>query len=411
MGLGYVGLPLAVEFSKHFEVIGFDISSKRVNDLMLGIDVTESYSETELLGLNCITYTNDSNLISDCNAYIVTVPTPIDKHKVPDLSLLENATNIIAKYIKSGDMVIYESTVYPGVTKRLVNDILSRNNNSIPISELTIGYSPERINPGDREHTLKNITKLVGCDDFLGRNKIKELYQSIIDAGVVTCESIEIAEAAKIIENIQRDVNIALMNELKIIFDKMNIDFEKVLSAAATKWNFLNFKPGLVGGHCIGVDPYYLAYLAQSLNYNPEMILSGRRINDSMAEYLAKKFVKDLTNRGLDLTNCKVLVLGVAFKPDCGDVRNTKVLDLIVELNSYGIEIDVFDPIVEFEEHLSFHGFNYIENEEALDLKKYDVLLSAVRHSCIIDLLAKLKQMEIDFLVYDLINGFITQNN
>jgi UDP-N-acetyl-D-galactosamine dehydrogenase len=327
---------------------------------------------------------------------------------VPDLSLLENATKMIAKHVKSGDVVIYESTVYPGVTKRLVNDILRQNTNSIPIAELTIGYSPERINPGDREHTLKNINKLVGCDDVQGRKKIQALYQSIIDADVVTCESIEIAEAAKIIENIQRDVNIALMNELKIIFDKMNIDFEKVLSAASTKWNFLNFKPGLVGGHCIGIDPYYLAYLARSLNYNPEMILSGRRINDTMAQYLATKFVKDLAQRDLELTKSKVLICGYTFKPDCGDIRNTKVLDLIAELKSYGIEIDVFDPIIECEVNNSIQGVNYIENEDALDLKKYDVLLLAVRHSCFVDLLETISQHEANILIYDLMHGFIS---
>ena len=407
IGLGYVGLPLAVEFSAHYDVIGFDISERRIDELNNGFDITNAYGKEELLARQNVLFTSNGDMIADCNIYIITVPTPVDKHKVPNLELLKNATRLISKYITAKDIIIYESTVYPGTTKWLVEEILQHNLNNVLIDEIIIGYSPERINPGDKTHTLRNIKKLVGCDNDEGRRKICALYQKIIDVGVVECDTIEIAEGAKIIENTQRDVNIALMNELKILFDKLNINFSKVLSATETKWNFLKFSPGLVGGHCISVDPYYLAHVAKSMNYNPEMILSGRRINDTMANYEASECIKSLIQSGFEIRNLRALVFGFAFKADCGDPRNTKVFDLISELKSYGLDIEVFDPLVDSEQVYAEYGLKIISDQKEYDTSNFELAILAVRHSYFLENINSLISREDGMLpVYEILNGW-----
>ncbi|MGA1846125.1 nucleotide sugar dehydrogenase [Deferribacter abyssi] len=377
IGLGYVGLPLAVSFAKEFDVIGFDIKKERIEELKNGKDSTEEVSSEELKNIS-IRYTANPEDLKNASFYIVTVPTPIDEHKNPDLTPLIKASETIGKYLKKGDYVVYESTVYPGVTEDICVPILEKESGLTFKKDFKVGYSPERINPGDKIHTFENIVKVVsGCDkeslDF-----IAEIYGKVVKAGIFKAESIKVAEAAKVIENTQRDLNIALMNELALIFDKMNIDTKSVLEAAGTKWNFLKFEPGLVGGHCIGVDPYYLTFKAQEIGYHPQIILSGRKINDYMGKFIAEKTVKLLIKANKLVKNAKVLILGFTFKENVPDIRNTKVIDIYSELIEYGVNPYIFDPIASTDEIKDEYN---IETISSLDEKSpYDGIILAVKH-------------------------------
>jgi len=342
VGLGYVGLPLAVHLSRHFSVTGFDLKSERIAELKSGRDRTLEVSEDELKAAK-ITFSSDPAVLSACRLIIIAVPTPIDEYRIPDLSPLRRASEITGRHMVKGSCVVYESTVYPGVTEEVCLPILTAESGLSFGTDFTVGYSPERINPGDKAHSLDKIKKVVSGSDADTLRLLEQVYGRVVSAGIHPVSSIRVAEAAKVIENTQRDLNIALMNELAMIFDKMGIDTTEVLEAAATKWNFLPFKPGLVGGHCIGVDPYYLTFKSESLGYHPEMILAGRRINDSMGRYVAQRAVKLLFKSNKHVAGAKIAVLGITFKEDVPDLRNTKVVDLIRELKEYGIEVRVHD--------------------------------------------------------------------
>ena len=378
IGLGYVGLPLAVEFGKKYPTLGFDINSKRVGELKQGHDFTLEVSSEELADSEYISYSADVDDLKNCNIYIVTVPTPIDKHKQPDLTPLIKASAMLAKVINKGDIVIYESTVYPGATEDVCLPEIERHADLIFNQDFYAGYSPERINPGDKEHRVTNILKVTSGSTPQVAEFIDSLYKSIITAGTYQASSIQVAEAAKVIENTQRDLNIALINELAVIFNKLNIDTEEVLKAAGTKWNFLPFRPGLVGGHCIGVDPYYLTHKAQAIGYNPEVILAGRRINDSMGEYVVSQLVKTMLKRKLPVNGANVLVMGLTFKENCPDVRNTKIVDILAELAEFDINVDVYDPWVNPEE--AKHEYN-VELISAPRSGHYDAVIFAVAHN------------------------------
>jgi UDP-N-acetyl-D-glucosamine/UDP-N-acetyl-D-galactosamine dehydrogenase len=377
VGLGYVGLPLAVEFGKKYPTIGFDISQQRIKELQSGIDRTLETSTEELAEVTQLTYTSSVDEISHCNTYIVTVPTPINEYKQPDLTPLEKASELLGKVIKHGDIIVYESTVYPGATEEICVPILAR------ISELTfnedffVGYSPERINPGDKEHRVTNILKVTSGSTQATADKVDELYRSIITAGTHKASSIKVAEAAKVIENTQRDVNIALINELALIFNKLGIDTEEVLLAAGTKWNFLPFRPGLVGGHCISVDPYYLTHKAQAIGYNPEIILAGRRLNDNMGYYVVSQVVKLMLKKRIHVDEARILMMGLTFKENCPDLRNTRVIDMIKEFNSYGAKVDVYDPWVDSNETQHEYGITPIDQPQQ---NTYDAIVLAVKH-------------------------------
>ncbi|HBY84622.1 MAG TPA: Vi polysaccharide biosynthesis UDP-N-acetylglucosamine C-6 dehydrogenase TviB [Colwellia sp.] len=378
IGLGYVGLPLAVEFGKKYPTLGFDINSKRVGELKQGHDFTLEVSSEELADSEYISYSADVDDLKNCNIYIVTVPTPIDKHKQPDLTPLIKASAMLAKVINKGDIVIYESTVYPGATEDVCLPEIERHADLIFNQDFYAGYSPERINPGDKEHRVTNILKVTSGSTPQVAEFIDSLYKSIITAGTYQASSIQVAEAAKVIENTQRDLNIALINELAVIFNKLNIDTEEVLKAAGTKWNFLPFRPGLVGGHCIGVDPYYLTHKAQAIGYNPEVILAGRRINDSMGEYVVSQLVKTMLKRKLPVNGANVLVMGLTFKENCPDVRNTKIVDILAELAEFDINVDVYDPWVNPEE--AKHEYN-VELISSPKSGHYDAVIFAVAHN------------------------------
>lgn len=377
IGLGYVGLPLAVEFSKYFDVIGFDIDAKRVSDLSLGNDSTGEVGYDQLKNLEKLKLSSVFTDLQNCNVFIVTVPTPIDEFKRPNLNPLLDATKLVGKVLCEGNFVIYESTVYPGATEEDCVPILENISGLQINKDFYVGYSPERINPGDKDHRLPNIVKVVSASDLNALKFVDDLYKKIIVAGTFKAGSIKEAEAAKVIENTQRDLNIALINELAIIFDKMDIDTEGVLKAAGSKWNFLPFKPGLVGGHCIGVDPYYLTHKAESIGYRPEIILSGRRLNDSMSNYVVSKLVKAMSKKNILVGGAKVLVMGLSFKENCPDIRNSKVVDMVYELQSYGCEVSVYDPWVCTDEVIAEHGITIID-----DLKEnyFDSIIIAVGH-------------------------------
>lgn len=343
IGLGYVGLPLAVEFAKHFLTVGYDINSNRIEKLSTGIDETLEIDNEILTEAENIQFTSKINDLKGCNVFIITVPTPIDSANRPDLNFLKIASEAVAKILKKGDIVIYESTVYPGCTEEVCVPILERFSNLIFNTDFFCGYSPERINPGDKVNTISKIKKITSGSNSEISDLIDNLYKKIIEAGTYKASSIKVAEAAKVIENTQRDLNIALVNELSVIFNKLNIDTLDVLKAAGSKWNFLPFRPGLVGGHCIGVDPYYLTHKAEQVKYNPQVILAGRRINDNMAAYSAKKIIQKMIDRNINVSNSRVGILGITFKENCPDVRNSKVYDLICELNDWGIETIVED--------------------------------------------------------------------
>ena len=378
IGLGYVGLPLAVEFGKKYPTLGFDINLKRVEELKQGHDFTLEVSTEELADSAFISYSADVDTLKECNVYIVTVPTPIDKHKQPDLSPLVKASTMLAKVINKGDIVIYESTVYPGATEEVCLPEVERHSGLVFNQDFYAGYSPERINPGDKEHRVTNILKVTSGSTPEIAEFIDSLYKSIITAGTYKASSIQVAEAAKVIENTQRDLNIALINELAVIFNKLNIDTEEVLKAAGTKWNFLPFRPGLVGGHCIGVDPYYLTHKAQSIGYNPEVILAGRRINDAMGEYVVSQLVKTMLKRKLPVNGANVLVMGLTFKENCPDVRNTKVVDILSELAEFDINVDVYDPWVNPESAKHEYDVDLIL---APKTNFYDAVIFAVAHN------------------------------
>ena len=377
IGLGYVGLPLAVEFAKKYEVIGFDINKTRISELEIGIDRTLEVENDELKSLTNLKYSSNLEDIREANIYIVTVPTPIDEYKRPDLRPLVGASKSIGTILKKDDVVIYESTVYPGCTEEDCVPILEKESNLKFNEDFFVGYSPERINPGDKEHRLPTIKKVTSGSTPQIAIKVNELYKSIITAGTHLAPSIKVAEAAKVIENAQRDINIAFVNELALIFEKMGIDTNDVLDAASTKWNFLPFKPGLVGGHCIGVDPYYLTHKADSLGYRPEVILSGRRINDNMGIFIANSIIKLMIKKAIKIDNSSILVLGITFKENCPDIRNSKVIDIIRELKEFNIEVDVYDNSADKKEVKEEYGVNLIDNLN----KKYDGVVLAVSHS------------------------------
>jgi UDP-N-acetyl-D-galactosamine dehydrogenase len=379
IGLGYVGLPLAHAFSFKYKVVGFDIAQWRIDELMSGYDRTLELSEEQVKEAlaNDMTFTRNLEDIADCNIYIVTVPTPIDKHKKPDLTPLIKASETIGKVLKKDDIVIYESTVYPGATEEECVPVLEKFSNLKFNQDFFCGYSPERINPGDKEHTVTKILKVTsGSTPEIGK-KVDELYASIITAGTHLAPTIKVAEAAKVIENSQRDINIAFMNELSMIFNRLNIDTNAVLKAAGTKWNFLPFKPGLVGGHCIGVDPYYLTHKAQEVGYNPEIILAGRRLNDNMGIYVASQVIKLMIKKGHKVEGAKILVMGITFKENCPDIRNSRVIDVIRELQEYGCDVQVTDYWADAEEVKREYNFNLVKNA---NLDDYEAVVLAVAH-------------------------------
>ncbi|MEW6990627.1 Vi polysaccharide biosynthesis UDP-N-acetylglucosamine C-6 dehydrogenase TviB [Colwelliaceae bacterium 6441] len=378
IGLGYVGLPLAVEFGKKFQTIGFDINGPRVEELNKGVDRTLEVSSQELLQANHLTCSNDAAAIENCDFYIVTVPTPIDEHKQPDLTPLQKASHMLGGVIGKGSIVIYESTVYPGATEEDCVPILEKVSGMTFNQDFYVGYSPERINPGDKTHRLPSILKVTSGSTPEIADKVDALYQSIITAGTYKASSIRVAEAAKVIENTQRDVNIALINELSIIFNRLGIDTLEVLEAAGTKWNFLPFRPGLVGGHCIGVDPYYLTHKAQAVGYHPEMILAGRRLNDGMGQYVVSQLVKGMLQKRIQVDQANVLVMGLTFKENCPDLRNTKIIDIIDELKEYNVNVDVVDPLCESEEAQAEYGIELISKPKD---NHYDAIILAVAHT------------------------------
>ncbi len=377
IGLGYVGLPLAVEFGKRYETIGFDIKAERIKELSRGLDRTLEVDRAELKSAQQLRFTCDSKDLRRCRVYVVTVPTPIDAYKRPDLGPLENASKIVGNVLKRGDTVVYESTVYPGCTEEICVPILERQSGLKFNVDFFAGYSPERINPGDRKHRLTTIRKVTSGSTPAAADFVDKIYASIITAGTHRASSIRVAEAAKVIENTQRDVNIALINELAVIFNRLGLDTQEVLQAAGSKWNFLPFSPGLVGGHCIGVDPYYLTHKAQEIGYNPEMILAGRRINDNMGLYVAGEVVRLMTGKRIHVKDSRVLVMGLAFKEDCPDLRNSKVVDLIRELEKYGATVDVWDPWVNPREARAEYGIRPLRE---LVKGRYDAIVVAVGH-------------------------------
>jgi len=377
VGLGYVGLPLAVEFGKKRSVVGFDINARRVAELQDGQDHTLEVEPEELKQAQYLSYTTDLEVLRGCNVFIVTVPTPIDDHKQPDLTPLVKASETIGKVLKAGDIVIYESTVYPGATEEDCVPVLEKFSGLKFNVDFYAGYSPERINPGDKEHRVTTIKKVTAGSTPEAAELVDSIYREIIVAGTHKAPSIRVAEAAKVIENTQRDVNIALINELALIFNKMGIDTEAVLQAAGTKWNFLPFRPGLVGGHCIGVDPYYLTHKAQSIGYHPEIILAGRRLNDNMGAYVVSQLVKAMTRRRIHVDGARVLVLGLTFKENCPDLRNTRVVDILKELQEYNVKADVFDPWINVEEAQHEYSITPISQPEA---GAYDAVIIAVAH-------------------------------
>lgn len=377
IGLGYVGLPLAVEFAQKFPVIGFDIKESRIEELRAGHDSTLEVNDDDLAAANGLIYTADPTDLDDANVFIVTAPTPINEHKQPDLSPLLAASATVGQHLGKGDVVIFESTVYPGATEEDCVPVLERESGLAFNEDFFVGYSPERINPGDKVHRFATIVKVTSGSTPESADFVDELYRTVVTAGTHKATSIRVAEAAKVIENTQRDVNIALVNELAILFEKLEIDTEEVLLAAGSKWNFLPFRPGLVGGHCIGVDPYYLTHKAQSVGYHPEIILAGRRLNDSMGAYVATQLLKKMTKEGIPVKGSRVLVLGLTFKENTPDLRNTRVVDVVSELSEYGIQVDVHDPWADPAEVLEEYGISLVREPEE---GAYDAVLLAVAH-------------------------------
>lgn len=380
-GLGYVGLPVAVAMASKFKVVGFDVHKKRIEELQNGHDRTKEVSSEELKAAS-ITFTSEKENLRVANFHIVAVPTPVDEHKIPDLTPMLKASETIGSILKKGDIVVFESTVYPGVCEDECLPILEKFSSLKGGVDFKIGYSPERINPGDHQHRFANIKKIVSAQDHESLEKVASVYGSVVTAGVHKVSSIKVAEAAKVIENTQRDLNIALVNELSLIFEKLKIDTLEVIEAAATKWNFIKFKPGLVGGHCIGVDPYYLTFKAQALGYHPQVILSGRRINDYMGKYVAEKTIKELIHAGHLVKGANVLILGLSFKENCPDLRNSKVYDIFLELKEFGVNVSLFDPMIDKSEA---HEAYQIEPLNQLSNNKFKAVILAVSHQCFLD--------------------------
>jgi UDP-N-acetyl-D-galactosamine dehydrogenase len=377
IGLGYVGLPLAVEFGKKYPTIGFDINTQRIAELKTGLDRTLETTTEELAQATQLNFTATAKELAHCNIYIVTVPTPINASKQPDFSPLKKASTLLGTVIKKNDIIIYESTVYPGATEEICVPLLEKESGLVFNTDFFVGYSPERINPGDKEHRVTNILKITAGSTPDTANKVDALYNSIITAGTYKASSIKVAEAAKVIENTQRDVNIALINELSHIFNRLNIDTEEVLLAAGTKWNFLPFRPGLVGGHCIGVDPYYLTHKAQAVGYNPEIIQASRHINDSMGNYIVSQVIKLMLKKRIHIAEAKILIMGLTFKENCPDIRNSRVIDIINEFKNYGSQVDVYDPWVDPQQTLHEYNITPIINPIT---NHYDAIILAVKH-------------------------------
>lgn len=400
IGLGYVGLPLAVCFAKKYDVIGFDVNQQRVADLKACLDVTNEVSAEQLAAASGLSYSYEAASIAEASVIIVTVPTPVDDDKRPNLKPMKSACRSVGEYLKRGDIVIFESTVFPGCTEEVCVPILEEVSSLSFNQDFYVGYSPERINPGDASRRIENIVKVTsGCTPEVAEF-IDQLYASVITAGTFKAGSIKVAEAAKVIENTQRDLNIALINELAMIFNRMGIDTQDVLDAANTKWNFLPFKPGLVGGHCIGVDPYYLTHKAERLGYRPEVILAGRRINDNMTHYVASRIVKLMVQKHIDVAGSKVLVLGVTFKENCPDIRNSKVFDLIHELQDYGISVDSYDPVTDEASVLKEYNLSLTKS---LASGAYDAVVFAVAHQTIIDMTSSVPSLlKPTNVIYDL---------
>ncbi len=408
VGLGYVGLPLAVEFGKKFTIIGLDVNTGRIEELKQGKDSSLEVEPEILKEATHLSYTSSPDDLSECNIFIITVPTPIDKNKRPDLSPLERASETVGKLLKPNDIVIYESTVYPGATEEVCIPILEAQSGLTYNQDFYAGYSPERINPGDKEHRVSNILKVTAGSTPEVADFVDLLYQQVITAGTYKASTIRVAEAAKVIENTQRDVNIALINELALIFNKLDIDTEEVLLAAGTKWNFLPFRPGLVGGHCIGVDPYYLTHKAQEIGYHPEMILAGRRVNDGMGAYVAQQVVKLMTKKQIHVSGSKILLLGLTFKENCPDLRNTRVVDIIEEFDDYHTQIDVYDPWINNKEAQEEYGVTTIDS---LENGKYDAIILAVSHKEFIEMgLDKIRALgKEESVLYDIKHLFPTE--
>ena len=383
IGLGYVGLPLAVEFGKKFPTLGFDLNTKRIDQLQNGIDVTKEVETDELAQATLLECSAEADRLAGCTYFIVTVPTPIDSAKRPDLEPLQRASKTVGSFLKKNDIVIFESTVYPGATEEVCVPLLEQSSGLRFNQDFFCGYSPERINPGDRQHRLSDIVKITSGSTAETADKVDRLYRTIITAGTFPASSIRVAEAAKVIENTQRDVNIALINELALIFNKLGVNTREVLEAAATKWNFLPFTPGLVGGHCIGVDPYYLTHKAQEVGYHPAMILAGRRLNDEMGKYVADRVIKLMLQRNIEVSRAKILIMGLSFKENCPDLRNTKVTDIIAELSDYGLEVDVYDPWVDPDDARREYGLEMISFPAE---GRYDGIVLAVGHRDFIDM-------------------------
>jgi UDP-N-acetyl-D-galactosamine dehydrogenase len=405
IGQGYVGLPLAIEFGKKYPTIGFDVNEGRIDELKKGFDHTNEASPEQLSSTKQLTFSANINDISTCNIYIVTVPTPIDEFKTPDLNPLRGASTMLGKILKKGDTVIYESTVYPGCTEEVCVPLLEQASELVFNTDFYCGYSPERIVPGDKVNTLITIKKVTSGSTTEIAIFIDDLYNSIITAGTFKAASIKVAEASKAIENAQRDVNISFVNELALIFDRMDIDTQDVLDAAGTKWNFLKYKPGLVGGHCISVDPYYLAYKAENLGYHPEVILSGRRVNDNMSSFVANKMIKMLIKAGKQIMGSKILILGVTFKENCPDTRNSKVADVYHELKEFGLEVDAYDYEADPEEVKQEYGIHLLGQIK----DKYDGILLAVSHTKFSTINIETLKKDFNSVVYDL-KGFLPRN-
>ncbi|MDB4171630.1 nucleotide sugar dehydrogenase [Polaribacter sp.] len=405
IGQGYVGLPLAIEFGKKYPTLGFDINKNRIDQLKKGVDHTNEASSKQLLNSEFLSFSSNINDINDCNIYIVTVPTPIDEFKTPDLKPLRAASQMLGEILKKGDIVIYESTVYPGCTEEVCLPILEESSNLIFNTDFYCGYSPERIVPGDKINTLTTIKKVTSGSTPEIATFVDDLYSSIITAGTFKAASIKVAEASKAIENAQRDVNISFVNELALIFDRVGVDTQDVLDAAGTKWNFLKYKPGLVGGHCISVDPYYLAYKAENLGYHPEVILSGRRVNDNMSTFVANKMIKLLIKAGKQIMGSKILILGVTFKENCPDIRNSKVADVYHELKEFGLQVDAYDYEADPVEVKQEYGIALLE---AIN-HRYDGILLAVSHTKFSMINIESIKKDAKSIVFDL-KGFLPRN-
>jgi UDP-N-acetyl-D-galactosamine dehydrogenase len=405
IGQGYVGLPLAIEFGKKYPTIGFDINVSRIDELKKGVDHTNEATPEQLTSATELSFSANINDIKECNIYIVTVPTPIDEFKTPDLNPLRGASKMLGEILKKGDTVIYESTVYPGCTQEVCVPLLEKSSGLCFNTDFYCGYSPERIVPGDKVNTLTTIMKVTSGSTPDIANFVDDLYASIITAGTFKAASMKVAEASKAIENAQRDLNISFVNELALIFDRVGIDTQDVLDAAGTKWNFLKYKPGLVGGHCISVDPYYLAYKAENLGYHPEVILSGRRVNDNMSTFVANKMIKMLIKAGKQIMGSKILILGVTFKENCPDIRNSKVFDVYNELKEFGLEVDAYDYEADQTEVKDEYGINLIDEIK----EKYDGILLAVAHNKFAEIDIQSLKKDKDSIVFDL-KGFLPRN-